>query len=286
MNTVKIYKNLLGGIVIMLFLFSCVSAPEEPAGNPVSSDNTESTENARPRVKVDKNTGNSPEAMMWNTLPVNNHPVFFAAARRQADRDSEIDMCITEAANQASMFIVLSAKAQTTEQRAGRSTGYAANVDIGYDIELADSLIDEIEILETYQDSDGTYMKAVFSSVKSDPLRYNLGASSSKPSWISSPPVINGYYSAVGTVRRSSSLPDSIYKVDGQALVELLKQIAITIQSAKEDKQNETGSTIADQTSTQVSSGIIKGFFVVSRWAPVNGSYYYALAVCTEGKEQ
>ena len=272
---------------LILSFFSCASVSEKPITEAVlSASQIEEQKESCSFIQIDTNPDNSPEAMMWNTLPINDHPVFFAAAPRQIDRENELAVCVADAAKQASMFYVLSAKALTIEQRVGRSTGYHGDVSISYDIEFASALINEIEIIETFQDSGGTYIRAFFESIKCPPIHYNLGNKSREPSWITSPPVLNGYYSAVGTVRRRNLFTDSLYSLDGQALVELLKQIAITIKSQKREMQTQSGAILADESSTQVSSGIIKGFFIISRWAPSNGTYYYALAVCTEGIAQ
>ena len=87
---------------------------------------------------------------------------------------------------------------------------------------------------------------------------------------------------SVGVVQRSQYLTDSIKKADDQALANLSRQISINVKSKRTDLEVQSGTAFA-QTHYEISSTVLKGFYVLERWSSDDGNTFYTLAVCKRG---
>jgi hypothetical protein len=264
-------------IISVMGLGSCVSSPKT---EPEKEKTTEAKAEKPPVVKVAGTIDFSAYegGALWNTLPDGN-PLFFAAVSRMGDRDMEEEECLNRAAVQASKFIAVQAKAKFISQKSNTGVGYASDIEINYDTELAVSLKEDLSVEKTYQDNEGTYVIARLGSTQMGSIPYKVSSQGGKPAWVENPPAISGYYTAVGVAQRSRFFADSVAAADDMALEDLVKQISIGIKSARSDISVDRVGTATDQINYEEAEATVSGFYVIARWRTNDGSFHYSLAV-------
>ncbi|TFG64527.1 MAG: hypothetical protein E4H36_02725 [Spirochaetales bacterium] len=272
-------------ILSFVFLFSsCVSTgPASGPGKDQGKDASAKPAGPAPREKtVIPPDSSSPEAIMQNTMPYQNKPVFFGIATRLRDREEEQKLALEYAAGQASKFLRLWGKADFLKQKTNTGVGYLQSVETNFDESLIPSLVERLNVVTEYQDNRGTYVVAEFDETLPAPVNYSLKAGSGTPEWVNVPPTIPGYLVGVGVAQAKRTLADSITSADEKAFEEIIKQIAIEIKLLDEYQSVDRVGTSMDSTSLETAQGEIKGFYVVSRMVSPDGRYYYSLAVCPQ----
>ena len=271
-----IFRTILHSAIILgaIFLSGCVSIPDH-RGKGQSAEKP-----AKELVKVSGTIDFSTYegGSLWNTLPQGN-PVFFAASPRMGNREEEEEACIDRAAVQASKFIAAQAKAVFILQKTNVDVGYASDITVNYDKDLALSLREELTVEKALQDNEGTYILARLESVDMDNIPFRPAARNGKPDWTDNPPDIPGYYTAVGITQRSRFIADSMNSADDLALGDLVKQISISVKSSRSDISVDRVGTATDQIAYEEAEATVTGFYVIARWRSQDGSHFYSLAV-------
>ncbi len=222
---------------------------------------------------------------LWNTVPREGRFIVFAQTPRREFRDEEITYCIKDAARQVSLFYAARVETRQAVASAGGGFGYLESVKTGFDKTLAEQAVPHIKIIEYFQDAEGSCILAEDPDIPVS-LDYEWSTmENGRPRWITSIPTIPGYLVSVGVVQRSRYLADSLRKADDQALANLSRQISINVKSKRTDLEVE-GGTAHSQTHYEVSSSLLKGFYVLGRWSGDHGNTFYTLAVCKQGAEE
>jgi len=253
----------------MLVLSSCISTGEKTARETLDGAADFST---------------SAYASFMNTPAMGGSPVFFAAAPRMSDRDSEVEVCLASAAAQASKFIAARASSYFLVKENNRDLFYLEGLDVQYDRALAEELVEDLTILRELQDRNGTYILARLEGHSMPQVSYNLSSAAGEPRWIRDFPSIEGYYVGVGVVPRAGRLDTSVAKADDKAMEEIIKQVSVTQFTQRSDIEVDTVGTAFAQHRQEISEAVIFGFYVLSRWVSPDGSSYYSLAVCPRDK--
>jgi len=220
---------------------------------------------------------------MWNTVPRDGVPVFFASTPRREFREEEREYCLFDAARQVSLYYAARVETKQAVKSNNMDLGYMESVKSGFDRDLALKIMPDLEIMEFFQDADGSYMLVKYPSLSVNINYVPQGAAGDGvPSWVTNVPVIDGMLVSVGVVQRSRFLTDSLKKADDQALANLSRQISINVKSKRTDIEAASG-TAFEQTHYEVSSSVLKGFYVLERWRSRDGNTFYSLAVCKRG---
>ncbi len=255
-----------------------------PDSSPVSGENSVADKDHDKAVIIDGiiDFTSSEYSYMWNTVPRDGIPVFFASTPRREFRDEERKYCLFDAARQVSLYYAARVETKQAVKSNNRDLGYMESVESGFDRDLAMKIMPDLEIIEFFQDAEGSYMLVKYPSLSLD-IDYTPQVTGwNVPSWITDVPVIDGMLVSVGVVQRSRFFTDSVKKADDQAMANLSRQISINVKSRRTDI--EAGSETAfEQTHYEVSSSVLKGFYVLERWRSVDGSTFYSLAVCRRG---
>lgn len=223
-----------------------------------------------------------PPQNMWRIGINNRKPVFFTYSTRLFNREEEIEKCLQSAAQQASKYKYLKVGFVSFQKRSAAGTGYVSDFDIYYDEKLYEKLINELEIVEQYIDSKGTAITAVLSSITPVAVDFYPIDDGIEPSWISSPPHFKGYYTAVGVSQRKRLFSGSIIAADNDALLEMVKQKKLRLQSEKYESSTGLSGTSHYESYLETTQAELRGFFVLARWRSTDGNYYYSLAICPE----
>ncbi len=219
---------------------------------------------------------------LWNTVPQDGKLVVFASTPRREFRKEEILYCVKDAARQIALFYAAKVETKQAVESTGKDFGYLESVKSGFDKNVADKELSKIKVLKHFRDAEGTYILAEDPDI-SVPVDFSWSVKNgTSPEWIINVPSIPGYLVSVGVVQRSRYLTSSLKKADDQALANLSRQISINVKSKRTDVEVENSTAYA-QTHYEVSSTILKGFYVLGRWSEDHGNTFFTLAVCKQG---
>ncbi len=219
---------------------------------------------------------------LWNTVPRDGKLVVFAGTPRREFRKEEILYCVKDAARQVALFYAAKVETKQAVESTGKDFGYLESVKLGFDKNLADKEVSKIKVLKHFRDAEGTYILAEDPDI-TVPVDFSWSLKNGKnPGWITRVPTIPGYLVSVGVVQRSRYLSTSLKKADDQALANLSRQISINVKSKRIDIEVENSTAYA-QTHYEVSSTILRGFYVLGRWSEDHGNTFFTLAVCKQG---
>ncbi len=222
---------------------------------------------------------------LWDLRPTGGSPVFLGAANRLRDRAEEREAALLHAAEQASRYVGIAATYRYVARRDNTGIGYLEDIEADWDASLADSLRESGEVIEVYQDEEGTVVLARFPGLPPAPDLSNLAVSareSEDPSWTGTPPEVPGYLAAVGSSLRSRRIRESVDNADQEALKGILLQAGTTLRTIDDRRSVEGAGTTSAVTSAQEASAILRQFVVVARFISGDGRYYYSLAVARE----
>ena len=208
-------------------------------------------------------------------------PVFLGMSPRLRNRDDERALALKSAAIQASRFIELSGRAVFRSGRSGGFTVHSGDIEIIDNMEAAEELSGDLEILDIILIDQGTLLRCGFPGGKS--LLYSGYRSRDvvgKPLWLEKVPRIEGYLSAVGSSNRNRTLRDSISAADDSAFSELLSQLSLAVNAETGEHNVGSYGIVTRHSNYQVAEGTLKGYYVLDRWISEDGQTYYSLAVC------
>ena len=259
--------------IIPLFLISCLS---------IDNESEQKLMNNEDRIKTISESADFNSIMLMNwlsTMPEANSPIFFAYTSRLSYRENELPKCLLNAASQASKFNRISAVSEFYSKQVNSSIRYASDLDIRWDRELEADLLDYLEIIETIQDHDGTYMRVRLMNAEISPyINYKREISPDEPSWILNPPEIPGYIVGVGTVLQNGYMARSFEAADNQALEEIARQVSVSSTDSRKLLENSSG-TASINDNIERSEAEITGFYVIERWYSPDKRYFHSLAV-------
>ena len=226
-------------------------------------------------------------SFLWNTFPREGTPVFFASTPRREFREEEAEYCLYDAARQVSLYYAARVETKLAVKANNKDLGLKESVKTGFDRDLAGKIMKDLTVLYHFRDNEGTYMLV---SCPDFTLGITAGEAvapldKAAPRWITEIPVFKGMLVSVGVVERSRYLTDSLKKADDQVLANLSRQVSINVKSKRMDLEMQRG-TAFDETHYDVSSSIIKGFYILARWRTGDGNTYYSLGVCKKGIEE
>lgn len=278
---------------LLIILSSCMSLKQSPDDfltensiePPPAAEFSEITEDSYPpAVEVSGiiDFTSSEYTYLWNTVPRKGKMIIFASTPRREFREEEIEYCIRDAARQVSLFYAAKVDTKQAVKSNNRDLGYLESIKTGFDKNLAEKEISHIKVLEHYRDAEGSYILAEGPDLSVKPDFSWESPEKGLPGWITEVPVLKGFLVSVGVVQRSLYLTDSIKRADDQSLANLSRQISINVKSKRTDLEVQAG-TAYDQTHYEISSTVIKGFYVLGRWSEDHGNTFYTLAVCQQG---
>ncbi len=215
----------------------------------------------------------------WDSYPIDDSAVFFSASDRLLNREKEVDICLERAAAQAAQFYTVDCTAKLVKKRTGRLAGAWENIELQWDRELEEKLKNELELIRVVQYNTGTYAIARLRNARIEGLPRGLRDEIGRLEWVYNPPKIHGFYSVVGVAQRSRNFADSVQSADRNAMAELVRLVASDVKS-KQYVKSGADAILLRETSYEVASATITGFYVLHRWIPEDGDYFYSLAIC------
>ena len=226
---------------------------------------------------------NSIKYMNWlNTMPDDGYPIIFAYTSRLGDRHKEKAHCLLNAAAQASRFLKVSAVSKFYSKQVSGSILYSQDLEIGWDRSIEVDLLDDLKVIKTLQDHNGTYMIVRLESARITPtLSYIPELFKTDPSWILNPPKIPGYIVGAGTVLQTGYMSNSFEAADNQALEEIIRQIAVSSQDMNRNLESNS-TTISINDNIETAEAEITGFYVIQRWYSPDKRYFHSLAIAPE----
>ena len=284
-----VLRMFLFSMLVSILVVSCKTTGEDhssvPAEAPLSKRLSLPKENIYPppvEIRGVINFTDPQYRYLWNTVPQDGKLVVFASTPRREFRKEEILYCVKDAARQVALFYAAKVETKQAVESTGKDFGYLESVKSGFDNNLADEELSKIKVLKHFRDAEGTYILAEDPDI-SVPVDFSWSVKNGKsPEWITRVPTIPGYLVSVGVVQRSRYLSTSLKKADDQALANLSRQISINVKSKRTDIEVENSTAYA-QTHYEVSSTILKGFYVLGRWSEDHGNTFFTLAVCKQG---
>jgi hypothetical protein len=222
-------------------------------------------------------------AELWNNSPVDGKPLFFAAVPRMANRDNEYEKCIDMAAVQAARFASSRVVAKFAVVSEGRQFGTLEEVDVYFDAESARTFRDQLLPVQYYRDREASYMVLEYNEAVLAPAKIDSKLQNGLPVWITSPPEVPGYITAIGASGRYRLVADSIYQADKMALAGIARQLSIGVQAKQEHYEASSSSTSHREVGLEITDVALRGAYIAARWRTVDGNNYYSLAVYPGG---
>jgi hypothetical protein len=221
---------------------------------------------------------------MQDLSPRDGQAVFLGVSARLRNRDAEQEAAVLHVAEQASRFVRFYAEYRYITKTTTGGTGYLDDIIGRWDAEYADSLVESVEVMRTVQDHEGTYVYARVHGIPAPPdvPRLEPAPPNKPPRWISSPPVVSGYITAVGISTPSHRIRDSLDRADQDALKEILFKAGTTVRMIEEIRDRDRRGTTHSVVTSQEASATLRNFYVLARYISPDGRYYYSLAVARE----
>ena len=225
-----------------------------------------------------------PEELITDLSPRDGKPVFLGVGARRRDREDEELDAVRHVAEQASRYMRLGARYRVAAQRTSRRTATIDDVITQWDESRVEAIMEDVTILQSFSDNAGTYILATVDGLPAPPS--GVGSwphrQTGEPPWVTQPPELSGYLVAVGVEQRRRDFRDSMDSADQAALTELLLQSGATIRSRNESRTVDSVGTQEQGVSYQEASTVLRGFYVVARYASSDGRTVYSLAVARE----
>ena len=222
---------------------------------------------------------------LWTTVPEDGNLVFLGVADNMYHDENEEEAALQDAAMYAALYFYLDGETGFLEYRKGQFT----YLDVKYRISMVPEIKERLEVIDKYQDTDGTVLMAKLTGTSAPSYGYNpvpKGRSGSeKPSWIAAIPEIPGSIVSVGVTDKRSTLKQSILAADKQALSEMLRQLSLKTKAGELEQSTDIGQVTKSATS-QVAQAELKGMYILARWHSENGRYFYSLGVCPESNRR
>lgn len=224
-----------------------------------------------------------PMALLYDTRPRSGTPVFVGFSPRFQNRDEEEAAALLDAARDAVRYEQVAVSVVFISQRSGRGVGYAEAVETRIDEARAEAIAEDLEIVESVQDADGTVVVAEAPDLRRLPVSAPASAwGGSPPGWVDSRPRIPGYDVGVGVAGRLRRRSDSVSAADEEALAEIVLERAARLRAVADRRDVEGAGTAEQTTRAQEAADVVRGFYVLARWRSPDGRYYYSLAVAQQ----
>jgi hypothetical protein len=279
----QLKKNcILTILVTILFLSAaCASEPEPEPEPPVPEGPVILPKEMWP-VPAVTDMHNSPDIpWIWYCAPRDGHPVFITSSGLRAVREEEKTYGLQSAAVQAAQFRSISGSYERLSRRHALSFGRMESSEVFFSQESALELYTGMEVLEEYTDNRGTYLLTTHPEMEME-IDFTPEFLNGEPVWVTSPPRIPGYITAVGVAKMHRTFPDSLAAADEAAFLEMLNTVygVIETETLHHSQTTEGSSRFSGSSSIQVTSeGEIRGFYILARWRDSRLNYY-SLAVC------
>ena len=239
------------------------------------------TSTALPAVPFGENTG--PVELMRDLTPRNGSAVFLGVAVRLQDREEERDAALFHVAEQASRYVRIRASYRFISERNTNSIGYLDDIDVAWDTDYTDSLVESVEVVFETQDHAGTYVLGTVPGLPAPPPSARIAvAREGEPEWINDHPRIRGFLTAVGVATPNRRFRDSVDRADQEALKGLLQQVGTTVRMIEDRRDEERTGIQTRVTTVQEAEATLFNFYVLSRYATPDRRYYYSLAIAKE----
>lgn len=269
-------KNLYHFIVFSVFFISCLSCRSTP--NPVK---VVLVKNEVLRNEKGVEIVGDIDSLVAESIPIDGNFILAGLSAHFYDRDDEERTALIHAARQLVLFFdgAYIVSQQYLMQKAS-STQYANKSEIRFDDELIHKYLDGFTFLK---ESGGVnYYSALLQYSGNETLdipeitiEYDKNG---RPSWVNTPPVIEGYTSAVGVAGRQLTFAESWKESDKAGMAEIAKSMGTNMQSQITFMENEKGSGTQAGTYT-ITSEKISGILVLCRWREADHNTYYSLVV-------
>lgn len=264
------YRRLLGAL-ISLALAGCATLPPESSPEASHGNSELATQNIT-----------SIEQFLREHRPRGSQPVFLGVATRLRNRDDEEQNAVVHVAEQASRYIRMAARYQVVSQQSGRSLGVRDDIRAEWDVGLAERLVGSVEVLQMFQDQEGTYILGTVAGIPPLPDLNLETTKAENPFWVHQPPEIPGYIVTTGVSLRSRRIRDSIDSADQEALKEILSQTRSSVRMLENRREVGGQGTTMNTTVAQEASATLHQFLVIARHTSADGRYYYSLVIARE----
>jgi len=212
---------------------------------------------------------------VFDSTPKEGQPRFVVFATRRADRDEELEKAHQLAALEVAKYQGIFVSVKELSQKGNANFGYAEDIFLDYQEELAPSYLDSLEVDRQIRTPEGTFIRFIFTA-SSVNINYNI-SNPQFPSWISGVPQIPGHLVAVGFVERHRNWWESFKAADESAM----KQMAYALYG-KVDNQFETVDQSTETRSRAGSlgtilmqgEGVLKNVLILARWQDDRGNFY------------
>ncbi|MFA7566086.1 MAG: hypothetical protein WCY01_03610 [Alkalispirochaeta sp.] len=261
-------------------LIQCTSTDQPPQQVPQHIPQ----QSAAPPISDGRDSRDDRDSLMQDLSPRDGQAVFLGVSARLRNRDAEQEAAVLHVAEQASRFVRFYAEYRYITKTTTGGTGYLDDIIGRWDAEYADSLVESVEVMRTVQDHEGTYVYARVHGIPAPPdvPRLEPAPPNKPPRWISSPPVVSGYITAVGISTPSHRIRDSLDRADQDALKEILFKAGTTVRMIEEIRDRDRRGTTHSVVTSQEASATLRNFYVLARYISPDGRYYYSLAVARE----
>lgn len=244
---------------IILFISSCVS------------------------LKQNSHSYDSLLALMIDTAPIEDKPVFLGMSPLFMEEGKTEETCLEYAAWQASRFLyVNSFNLYFYYERNDAIMNYEDAL-LSVDTGLIESLKDELVVIGRHETSKDQFILYELPSKRIE-INYKPGTRlNTAPYWINNIPNINGYDVSVGVSARQFYFSDSVYEADMNALTEMVAmKSGVNIKTVTSTSSRNSEYLNRETFSKEESTGVLEGFYIISRWYSPDGNYIYSLAVSSK----
>jgi hypothetical protein len=202
-----------------------------------------------------------------------------------SSRDRSIQTALEDAARRLSFFGYVSGHITRTEQVG--SSVFAFHVDQSYALQYDNDFekyVDQLEVIDVFEEGNAIFVNVRAGTSASVP-QYRGHSSGRRPRWINSVPVIDGYLVGVGNSARLSSHADTVRKSYENAVIGIIENIAIQVNSAQGNYENISSVFGFDMFSSNVSSAFctLSGFYIIESWTDPSNFSVWTLAVARGG---
>jgi hypothetical protein len=225
-------------------------------------------------------------ALLYDTTPRDDTPLFVGFSSRLRDRDEEQGVAILDAAAEAVRYLEVGVSVVFISRQSGRRVGYAEAVQTRIDDDRVGQIRDGLEVMESHRDGRGTVVVVAAPELEGITVpQVAASAGGSPPAWIDARPRIPGYDVGVGVAGRRRNRSDSVTAADEEALAEIVLQRAARVRAVGDSRNIDGVGTAERTTRAQEAADVVRGFYVLSRWRSPDERYYYSLAVARRETE-
>jgi hypothetical protein len=258
---------------LIMFCFSCRSAPLSVEDVIIEEEILRNDKGVEIEVDID--------SLVAKTIPADGKIIIAGITPHLYDRDDEEKSALIHAARQ--LVIYFDGAYVVTQQylmQKVSSTQYSQKSKIEFDDGLIYKYLDGFTFLKESAGMD--YYSALLEYTGSELVdipEFNLEFNkNNKPSWINTPPAIDGYIAVVGVASRHLTIAESWEESDKAAMAEIAASIGTDMHAQLTTKENEQGSG-AQAGTYSISSEKINNMLVLSRWREADHNTYYSLLV-------